>query len=292
MLALRRALPWNRRLRWARPASPPFITGDGFRAAAGVVVDALSPAPPRAPVPPGTVVFIGLDGDAQAIGQRIRSALPFLQGAAVVLHNGDRAPAEQLLGAVADTAASVWCVNHLGGDRRVHALPAGLENRWWCANGMPAQFRPRSGRGDRRLPRVLAAFRTRTSPERPRHLDDLRALPACDVVDWLPPRRLHALMREYMLVASPPGNGPDCHRTWEAMYLGAVPVVLRDAFPSFPMPLPALQVDSYRDLAGLDADSIAELHASAFASPCSTLRLDWWIDRIRRSASIPIDRTA
>ena len=31
---------------------------------------------------------------------------------------------------------------------------------------------------------------------------------------------------------SPPGNGVDCHRTWEAIALGAVPVVLRSALAS------------------------------------------------------------
>ena len=37
---------------------------------------------------------------------------------------------------------------------------------------------------------------------------------------------LWALYRTYLAVLSPPGGGTDCHRTWEAIALGAVPVVL------------------------------------------------------------------
>lgn len=34
---------------------------------------------------------------------------------------------------------------------------------------------------------------------------------------------LHQL-RRHIFVMSPPGNGPDCHRTWEALYSGSIPV--------------------------------------------------------------------
>jgi hypothetical protein len=55
----------------------------------------------------------------------------------------------------------------------------------------------------------------------------------------------------YMFVSSPPGNGLDCHRTWEAMYLRSVPIVLRsaamEAFEALGMPM--LVVDSYEELA-------------------------------------------
>jgi hypothetical protein len=33
------------------------------------------------------------------------------------------------------------------------------------------------------------------------------------------------MMSDYQFVASPMGNGYDCHRTWEALALGCVPIV-------------------------------------------------------------------
>ena len=45
-------------------------------------------------------------------------------------------------------------------------------------------------------------------------------------------------MRQSLFVACPPGNGPDTHRFWEALYLGAVPIILEehkvDAFKDWP----------------------------------------------------------
>jgi hypothetical protein len=42
-----------------------------------------------------------------------------------------------------------------------------------------------------------------------------------------------------LFCVSPAGHGVDCHRTWEALYVGTVPVVLRspltDANPDLPM---------------------------------------------------------
>jgi hypothetical protein len=49
-------------------------------------------------------------------------------------------------------------------------------------------------------------------------------------------------------VLSPPGAGPDCFRTWEAIYLGAIPIVLRSHWPFSHLDLPVLIVDSFDNL--------------------------------------------
>jgi hypothetical protein len=48
-------------------------------------------------------------------------------------------------------------------------------------------------------------------------------------------------------VLSPPGAGPDCYRTWESLYLGATPVVLKEFWPFLNDGLPVLAVDSFED---------------------------------------------
>ena len=40
-------------------------------------------------------------------------------------------------------------------------------------------------------------------------------------------------MQKYIAVASPPGNGLDCHRTWEALYLGVTPIAKNSVFNNF-----------------------------------------------------------
>ena len=51
-----------------------------------------------------------------------------------------------------------------------------------------------------------------------------------------------------LFVISPPGNGIDCHRIWEALYLGTVPIVEKSsAFRNF-TDLPILFIDRWEDV--------------------------------------------
>lgn len=56
------------------------------------------------------------------------------------------------------------------------------------------------------------------------------------------------VLRRSKYVLSPPGAGPDCFRTWEAIYLGAVPIVLKSHWPFSHLDLPVLIVESFEDL--------------------------------------------
>ena len=62
---------------------------------------------------------------------------------------------------------------------------------------------------------------------------------------------------ESRFVISPPGNGIDCHRTWEAMYMGAIPIVRRshhtNGFPDLPMAL-------VEDWNSLTDDALSQMH--------------------------------
>ncbi|NGX58300.1 MAG: hypothetical protein K940chlam3_01205 [Chlamydiae bacterium] len=53
-------------------------------------------------------------------------------------------------------------------------------------------------------------------------------------------------------VLSPDGNGIDCHRTWEALYLKAIPIVTRSINVEFYADLPIIILDSWEDYKNLD----------------------------------------
>lgn len=59
-------------------------------------------------------------------------------------------------------------------------------------------------------------------------------------------------MAEYSFVMSPPGSNFDTHRTWQALQLGSIPIVLRtDSFPAQEVlwkNLPVIQVDDYAEV--------------------------------------------
>jgi hypothetical protein len=49
-------------------------------------------------------------------------------------------------------------------------------------------------------------------------------------------------------VFSPPGVGLDCYRTWEALYLGAIPIVINSSMNSIYQNLPVLIVNNYEEI--------------------------------------------
>jgi hypothetical protein len=53
---------------------------------------------------------------------------------------------------------------------------------------------------------------------------------------------------ECIFVLSPEGAGMDCHRTWEALCLGCVPIVKRNALQDLFKNLPVLIVDNWREV--------------------------------------------
>ena len=55
-------------------------------------------------------------------------------------------------------------------------------------------------------------------------------------------------MTNYTFVLSPFGNGMDCHRTWEALCLGCIPIVFAPNFKSLFEGLPVLNVDSWSSI--------------------------------------------
>jgi hypothetical protein len=53
---------------------------------------------------------------------------------------------------------------------------------------------------------------------------------------------------ECMFVVSPEGAGMDCHRTWEALLLGCIPIVKKNALARLFTDLPVLLVDDWQEV--------------------------------------------
>lgn len=88
-------------------------------------------------------------------------------------------------------------------------------------------------------------------------------------------------MSEYFYCISPEGNGVDCHRTWEALYLGVVPVVLKnnimtDHFSE----LPILFVDNYEMVTPAFLENQKHLFSS---KNTKMLDINYWLTKIKKS---------
>ena len=83
---------------------------------------------------------------------------------------------------------------------------------------------------------------------------------------------------EHKMVICPRGNGVDCHRVWEVLYLGRVPVVERSIAMSFFEELPILFVDDWSELH--NNDLMHEKYNNIKDNNTRMLDFNWWSDRI------------
>lgn len=255
-----------------RVPSFPFISGDTYRAACDLVIE--TPEDLKAldsTLGERQLVFCSMDMLAMLLttvddesASRIR----------LVVHNGDLLP-QDLLRIHASRFQSVFAVNWTGDRRLVQPLPIGLENAWIGVNGDLSLFRD-CGPAQRaallrahRSRQVLLAFNDRTCPEvrgAARAAFQESGLDV-DTPVFMHPRDYHARLRDSLFVPSPRGNGVDCHRTWEAIYTGAVPVVLRSDWPFEHLDLPVLVVDAWPDAVQAIAQDPSGLYSRIVAKP-------------------------
>jgi len=102
-----------------------------------------------------------------------------------------------------------------------------------------------------------------------------------------PPRYLKALAG-HRFVASPEGNGLDCHRTWEALYLGTIPIVLHSRAMEYfrDLGLPILLIDNWPELANYDEVTLEKKYQELIARKNdSALSLDYWSEQIKNGKS-------
>jgi len=86
-------------------------------------------------------------------------------------------------------------------------------------------------------------------------------------------------MIEYAFVASPHGNGLDCHRTWEALCLGCIPIVKTSGLDPLFEDLPVWIVNSWSDVTEENMKcKINEFRERTFRY--ERLEASYWRDRI------------
>lgn len=80
----------------------------------------------------------------------------------------------------------------------------------------------------------------------------------------------------HRFVISPPGNGIDCHRTWEVLNVGSIPIVKKNIIYDSWEGLPILQVDDWSDI---NSDMLQEFASREF--DYEMLDYEYWNNRIR-----------
>ena len=241
------------RLSKGRPSSSPFVSGDSFRSIADHIVEPFSRVDPCS-VASGDIVFV----QASELGRFSESILPRIADPIVLItHNGDLNIDQSFSSLADDKKLFHWFAqNALLRHRKLTAIPIGLENRALHSHGVTRDFRRLAKHRFSKNNRILYGFTVENNPgERMPSVEALRACRHADGTSRVSSRKYRELLARYGFVASPPGNGVDCHRTWEALYLGVVPILKRSTFCDMFPDLPASFLDDWREILHWDDHS-------------------------------------
>lgn len=254
----------------SRTGSFPFVSGDTFRAIADVIFENPGSSDIQGNLSQihAQIAFCDVNTVPTLVGAIRNEALPLK---VAVIHNGDHVD-ETSVWELSSLVDQVYCVNWMTGAPNIAPIPIGIENAWHRRNGKLSTFQdciPAQRREALIRPRninLLAGFNVATNPH--------ARLPALHfaqqvnrgstIVTGISPRHYQNLLSQSYFTLSPPGNGPDCHRTWEAIYRGSVPIVLRSAWPFPDAQLPVLVVDDWWQAEDLfrDQASLLETYSS------------------------------
>lgn len=147
-----------------------------------------------------------------------------------------------------------------GDDPRIKPFPIGLDLHTFRSFTAPRtlvkQLETLRDRRDRenRPPKVFCDFSVSRGSTQRRELID--ALHGCPHVDFLERRvsqqAIWELYSQYPLVLSTEGNGLDCHRTWELLYLGCIVITRTSPLNPLYEGLPVIVVEDWRQVWDLD----------------------------------------
>ena len=163
---------------------------------------------------------------------------------------------------------------------KVHAIPVGLENLYRLTNGFPWVFAGEADFSPNYRPEsVFACFKISTNPHiRSRVREQIMESRHRFCDERLAPMVFSEMVKRAKFVVSPPGNGLDCHRTWESIYLGAVPVILSGTLaPKLVDNLPILEVQSYSEFLELSEHELDDMYETIRRSSTQMAYMPYWV---------------
>lgn len=245
-----------------RVSGAPFASGDTFRAVADHIYDDTETtrgsvwAPEH--VKAGDVIFVKTDYLTEFFTSRHKAiSCPYI----IITHNSDYStPADPTNGNFTSYLDSPilghwYGLNMVTQHPKLSGIPIGIANYYW-AHGKHDQLtgiarKALASDWASRPIKIYMNVSPQTNPKRQAIVAAISKL--SNHSDWVVkvvgPRANWSVYLDDVVnsqyVVSPPGNGVDTHRAWEAIYLGAIPILLSGPLDYLFEGMPVLIVQDY-----------------------------------------------
>lgn len=230
-----------------RPGSYPWICGDTFRIFCDHIIDeTLIPFDPSI-VQPADTIFVNLNYiDFFLLIVHPKISVPYI----LVTHNSIHKAPGKFEQFIDDPKIIAWFGKNTSlKHSKLHPLPLGIMNKHWPAGKASIIESVRSKIGTYNKNKLLYInFDLKTNKERVDIVQLFEGKSWTHKAERKPFNEYLQDLAESKFVLSPEGTSIDCHRTWEAMLVGSIPVVVHSTIDAVFEGLPVLLVDSFEQV--------------------------------------------
>jgi hypothetical protein len=215
-----------------------------------------------------------------------------LKNTKLIIHNGDIKPYKKLLSFFSQIFHQVFFINltdEVAEDfQNVFQLPLGIENYYLNRNGSSSFFLEYYRNDFYNLNikniKIFSCFDISTNIKEREYLGKLISSSRHEFSkNFINPEDYLINLSKSFFTISPPGNGDDCHRIWEAIYLNSVPVIKEGSLSSFiTKQLPILEVSRWEDILYKTEDELMFLYNNIMKKNKALAYADFWINKIKK----------
>ena len=231
-----------------RHDSYPLISGDTYRSVCHWVFDETTHSDwDASQVQAGHMIFVKTEM-LDAFFTRLHPLI--LRPYVLISSNSDDPSPGPYVERLNDTTLSAWFGQNGDAEHpKFYPLPIGFPNQRWDHGNLTTLLEEATQSQVVQASKLLYVnLDIATNPRRQGIIDHLKAWQIVDTL-FFAERRSHQQylkdVKESMFVLSPPGNGLDCHRTWEAIFMGSIPVVASHSFDESSASSPVLVVKDF-----------------------------------------------
>ena len=256
--------------------SYPYVTGMGFRNRSHLIFDEFRQDPVDNIMEDGQVVFIKTD----LVPMFFENVMPKIRhGVKIITHNSAIGIDLNHLQFLDNRGVEYWYAQNANiRHEKLISIPLGLANkRWEHGNIIDIEKVMKSHTDKQHM--VYMNFDIKTNSDERLRVHDLFAeedfvysAPKKPFVDYLKD------LKSSKFSLSPQGMGVDCHRIWESILVGTIPIVKDCQNISFYKDMPILVVDDWNDVSQTFLEKEYEKIRSDWND--SKLFLDYWSEEI------------
>ena len=251
----------------------PYVSGDTFASLAGVLFTSKSQYIASGRFDNTNIVFTcsEITNDPNYLAELSKFQK-------IIVHNGDIPISSESIRFLRSKNISIFAVNVQDDiPNSLFTIPIGLENAWMDNNGSLSYYNclnfPCLDISKNNL--ILVSFNQSTNPGiRGKYLSVCQKYGFNNQIYSTNTYRRVLLRSKFVL--SPPGNGIDCHRTWEAFYHRTIPVIEKKYYLFSNHKLPVLLVDDIEEFFLMSPDKMNEVYSSIMSSNYPAIFFDYW----------------